>query len=248
MMSNTFPVIEKACWGFIPARGGSKSIPLKNMHLLYNRPLIDYAILAARKSENISRLICSTDSGAIQAHCKKMEVEVSIRPRELAEDMTPVLEVLLHYLKEQGARESLPEYIALIQPTSPFLLPAHIDQCIKALYANPHANSVQTVTVCSHNNHAFNQRIVDNGVVYFRFPEERKKAYNKQHKQKHWIFGNLIITKTQALLENKGIFAEPSLAIEIENPYSFDADTLEDFEFAELMIEKKIVNLSHTGV
>ncbi|GKT37469.1 acylneuraminate cytidylyltransferase family protein, partial [Aduncisulcus paluster] len=85
-------------------------------------------------------------------------------------------------------------WLALLQPTSPFLLPAQIDACSEALRDNPEANSAQTVAEIPHNYHAFNQRVIKDGAVDFNFTEERKFCYNKQSKPHFYSFGNLVIT------------------------------------------------------
>ena len=132
----------------------------------------------------------------------------------------------------------IPFAVALLQPTSPFLISEHIDECIELLRNSQNANSVQTITKFPHNYHAYNQRVVQEGMVKFKFPEERAKCYNKQTKPKFFIFGNLVVTKTIALLEKKEIFAEPSLALEIPFSHALDVDGPEDLELAEWYINK----------
>ena len=86
--------------GIIPARGGSKRVPNKNIRLLNGKPLINYTIKAAKKSTKLDRIIVSTDSLEIADICKKSGAEVPfIRPKELAQDTTADKPVLIHAIK-----------------------------------------------------------------------------------------------------------------------------------------------------
>ena len=113
--------------GIIPARGGSKGIPGKNMRLLGGKPLLAYSIEAARASGVIDRLILSTDSEEIAALGREFGAEIPfMRPAELAADDTPMQAVLEHALAgldEQGWRA---EIVVLLQPTAPLRRPEHI--------------------------------------------------------------------------------------------------------------------------
>jgi CMP-N,N'-diacetyllegionaminic acid synthase len=235
-----------ACWGLIPARGGSKTIPLKNVAPFGGRPLIDYGVAAAKAARSVSRIVCSTDSTEIAARCRALGVEVSQRLASLSADDTPVQAVIAHFAEQAVAREgAIAEFVALLQPTSPFLLPEHIDACVAALVARPDAGSSQTVVECPHNHHAVNQRVIEDGYVAFRFPEERRAAYNKQRKKTHYLFGNLVVFRVDACLGQQSPFAQPSLPVIVDKVYGFDADGPADFRLGSLMIEKGLVSLPH---
>ncbi len=137
--------------------------------------------------------------------------------------------------------------LALIQPTSPFLRIEDVQQLIDAMVADPGARSGQTICACPHNHHAWNQRELDadGRRVAFRFAEERSAAYNKQKKPKLFVFGNLVVTRSRALLDGDDFFATPSLAVEIPRPYDFDLDTQEDRVLAEALLESGSVVLAH---
>lgn len=223
--------------GLVPARGGSKSIPLKNLAPLGGRPLISYVVRAGLGAPGLSAVYCSTDHAAIARAAEEGGASVLHRPASLAEDDTPVTEVILHVLETlASATGYMPGMVALLQPTSPFLLSEHIERCLAALRGRPDADSSQTITPVFHNAHAFNQRIVNDGLVEFRFPAERRAAYNKQRKPKHYIFGNLIVTRTRALLQRKDCFGDISVPVEVPRIYSLDIDTLEDLDYAEYLV------------
>lgn len=239
-------VIKGETWGLIPARGGSKSIPLKNLTAFAGRPLIDYVALAAQASGRATRLICSTDSPEIAQRCRALGVEAHDRPAELGRDETPVIDVIAHLLRDLADRDgAVAEFVALLQPTSPFLLPAHIDAAVDALMADPDAGSAQTVVPCPHNHHAVNQRIIADGEVRFRFPAERAQAYNKQRKAPHLLFGNLLVFRAAAALAQHAPFATPSLPVEIPFHYGFDLDGPDDVRLGEALLAAGLVALPH---
>src|SRR3989344_7970299 len=121
--------------GVITARGGSKSINKKNIKALLEKPLIVYTIEAAKKSGVFDRIIVSTDNDEIAEVCKEHGVEVPFtRPAELAGDTTPHLPVMQHavsWLREKEGYE--PDYVMILQPTSPLRQPFHLKEAIEIL-------------------------------------------------------------------------------------------------------------------
>lgn len=232
--------------GLVPARGGSKSILKKNIHRLGEHPLIDYVIYAAKASERLSGIYCSTDDSDIARIAKSAGASVIERPFELASDGSPVADTVRHFLFQYYKENAvMPQGVALLQPTSPFVLPDQIDASCKLLEQDPVAGSVQTFTEMPHNFHAFNQREIVDGYLRFRFEKARLKAYNKQTKPKLYVFGNLVITRSKKFLVDGHIFAKPSVGLEIPQMYSIDVDTLSDFEVAEWYLATGRLELSH---
>lgn len=232
--------MESYTLGIIPARGGSKSIKLKNIVQFLGRPLLEHVIEAAKLSMELDMVICSTDNEEIAKVAQKNGIEVIWRPAELAQDNTPVLEVIKDIISKA---KGTPDLLPLLQPTSPFVLPSHIDECIKRLKSDFSADSAQTISKLPHNYHAYNQRIVKEGYVKFRFPKERLKYYNKQTKPPHYVFGNLVVTRARTVIKKNDIFGTRSIAVEIEEPYSFDLDKKEDIALGEFLISSGKVKL-----
>jgi len=214
--------------GLIPARKGSKSIPFKNRALLCGKPLVQW-VIDAGKSSDLTYLICTTDDEFVMDLCEKQGVKVHVRPEHLSHGDRPIQEIVKAALPEGNAFDA----VALLQPTSPFVTPEIINQCIKEF--KPDINSVQTVSLPPHNHHAYNQRVMKHNFVFWRFIE-RYECYNKQLKPKFWIFGNLVITRTWAL--DSGMFAEPSIGIPVSRHEAVDIDGPEDLEYAEYLIER----------
>lgn len=229
-------------WALIPARGGSKSIPRKNLVQLNGVPLIDYGVAAAKASGCFTRIVCSTDDAGIAAHCEALSIEIDHRPAHLAGDEAKIDDVARDFLERALTR---PDVLFLVQPTSPFLLPSHVRGLVQAFADDPKAMSAHTVAGCPHNQHAWNQREWIDGRARFLFAAERAKARNKQEKPKLFVFGNLIAAKTAALLAGAGFYASPCAVREILHPYDFDLDVPGDIAIAEALISGGCVELPH---
>lgn len=136
----------------VPARGGSKGIPQKNIYPLCNKPLIYYTIKAVQKSKVITRAILSSDSEEILNIAAGYGLEAPfVRPAELAQDDTPALPVIQHavqWLEENDNYRA--DYIILLQPTSPLRTEKHIDEALSKLL-NSDADSVISVVEAPHN-------------------------------------------------------------------------------------------------
>lgn len=119
----------------IPARGGSKGIPFKNIHKLYGKPLISYSIKNALESKLVNRIIVSTDNKKIAKISKYYGAEVPFpRPKNLATDSTPTIDVIKHVLEELNHREKyVPDIVIILQPTSPLRTTVSLDKSIKLL-------------------------------------------------------------------------------------------------------------------
>lgn len=234
-------------WGLVPARGGSKSIPKKNLVSLGGRPLLDYGIRAAQASNLFERLVCSTDDDEIAGRAGLLGVEVDQRPLHLAGDDATSADVARDFLERSMLiRGEIPDVLVLIQPTSPFVLPNHFEGILKLFAEDLNVQSAHNATAVTHNNHAWNQRqIGGDGAVTFLFAKERKSASTKQQKPKLLIFGNAIAARGATLLRGDGFYAGPCRAIVIDSPYNFDLDGPEDVPVAEALLASGVVMLSH---
>ncbi len=233
---------KTTAWALVPARGGSKSIPGKNVVPLGGRPMLDYGVKAAQASGCFARIVCSTDDEAIAGRAQALGIEVDWRPAELATDEAAVADVAREFLSRHAVQ---PDILALIQPTSPFLRPADVQALVAAMDGRPDCNSGQTICPTPHNFHAWNQRLFEDGAVRFMFAEERRSAFNKQRKPKLFSFGNLVAARPRALLAGMDFFAEPSAGVAIEWPYNLDLDTPQDLRLAEALLASGLVTLGH---
>jgi len=133
----------------IPARGGSKSIPRKNIRTFAGHPLIAYSIAAGLAAETVRRVIVSTDDEEIAAIARRYGAETPfLRPVEISQDNTPDLPVFQHALSWLAEHETYqPEIVVQLRPTSPLRRVQHIDEAVYRLIEQPQADSIRTVCV-----------------------------------------------------------------------------------------------------
>jgi YrbI family 3-deoxy-D-manno-octulosonate 8-phosphate phosphatase len=134
----------------VPARGGSKGLPRKNVLLLDGHPLLAYSIAAAFDSTSVDRVVCTTDDDEIADVAAQYGAEVLRRPAALAADSTPDLPVFAHVLQWLRDEGSNPRCLVQLRPTAPLRTRGLVDQCVNALDADPSATSVRTVALAQH--------------------------------------------------------------------------------------------------
>ena len=160
----------------IPARGGSKGIPKKNMVLLAGKPLIQYTIDAAKGSKLITRIILTSDDNEIIEYCKKQGIEVPFkRPSDLAKDDTPMIDVIIHAIRYLEEKENYkPDIIILLQPTSPLRTSKHIDEALEKLI-NSDADSIVSVVEVPHQFNPYSVMKLEDGYLKHFLPYDERK-------------------------------------------------------------------------
>jgi len=191
--------------GIIPARGGSKGIPRKNIVDLGGKPLISYAIAAMQKSGIVDRVIVTTDDKEIADVAEKYGAEIPfLRPKELAQDDTPTIPVIVHALSWLAENEDYtPEYVLLIQPTEPFVTSEQIKNVFSLMIEKKADSGITTVSL-PRTHHPYHVRtIIDNGYLEFADEEQHYAHPNRQSDPKRFAFGNLYWFKRISILRNK---------------------------------------------
>lgn len=225
---------EKSFLGIIPARGGSKGLPGKNIRTLNGKPLIAYTIEEAKKSKYIDRIIISTEDSEIARIGKDYGAELPFeRPDYLAQDTSTTNEVILHalnYLKEK--ENYVPYYICLLQCTSPLRSASDIDGTIEKLIETGRDASV-SVSEAGVNPYWTN---VFNGDKLEYFLEEGKKILKRQDLPKIFqINGSVYVVKTSIFLKEKTLEPENITGFVMNTENSIDIDSIIDFKLAELI-------------
>ena len=134
--------------GIIPARGGSKTVPKKNIKLLDGKPLIYYSIKEAQKSKMITDLVVSSDSNEVLSISKKYNCNIIIRPKKISNDSTPMWPVAKHALENlEKTYDKIYDYILILQPTTPFRSYRDIDRSLKKLISEKSSSLVSVTRV-----------------------------------------------------------------------------------------------------
>lgn len=235
----------------IPARGGSKSIPRKNVIDFAGYPLIAYSIAAGRASERVSRVIVSTDNEEIAEVSRRYGAEVPfMRPAEHAEDATPDLPVFVHALEWLAEHEDYhPDIVVQLRPTSPTRRLWHINKSVKMLSDRPDADSVRTVIEPFQNPFKM-WTIGADGVMQPLLETEFREAYNMPRQalpQVYWQTGYVDAVWTKTILEKRSMTGDRILALKIDNEEWVDIDSPDDWERAEQLITTKKITLEKLG-
>lgn len=224
----------KKILAIIPARGGSKSVPRKNIKLLGGRPLIAWTINEAKKSAYIDRLIVSTDDEEIAGVARKYDCEVPfLRPAELAQDHTPGIDPVLHAL------EIIPgfDYVILLQPTSPLRKVVDIDGCIERCI-HERAKSCVSVTLAdkspywmySMNEKDVLEPLIDNKVTFTR-RQDTPNIYT--------LNGAVYVAESGWLQLTHSFLAEETIGYIMPKERSVDVDTPLDLLIAEALLKNE---------
>ena len=220
----------------IPARGGSKSIPKKNIKLLAGKPLIAYPIELAKSIKDIDKIVVSTDSEEIANIAREYGAEVPfIRPAELAQDDVPTLPVLQHCIKYLEEKEGYkPDLIILLCPTSPFLKKARVQEAIDLLKTKKY-NSIISVDEDRGRYWAYDEEKKRYVILY---PKKRvnRQYYKPLYKENAAIY----FSDYETIMTNSKIIDKERVGFVITEPGEIiDLDTPDDWKKAEEKMKNK---------
>lgn len=218
----------------IPARGGSKGVPRKNIRLLAGKPLIGWTIAAALAARGLDRVVVSTEDEEIARVAKEQGAEAPFpRPAELAADDTPTLPVLRHMVEELERREGYrPDAVMTLQPTSPLRQAADIDAAIAQFAADPRADSLVS---CIEVPHIFHPRsVMKRGPEGYMTPYlDDSQPTRRQDKEPVFARNGAAIYITRTSCLDRFIFGGRLLAYAMDEGRSLDIDTEADLARAE---------------
>lgn len=242
-------IMDSGVLAVIPARGGSKSIPKKNIRLLGGKPLIAYSIASGKSSPLIDRVIVSTDNEQIAGIAKDYGAEVPfLRPKELAQDNTSDLPVFQHALQWLYDNENYqPDIIVHLRPTNPFRTVSDIDEAIELLQNNPNAHSVRGVSIPLTSPYKM-YRLKKHGLIEPLFLKENPNAHNMPRQELPTVYrgnGNIDITRWNTMMKLISMTGIRILPFLIEEERCVDIDTQEDWDYAEWLCETNRRNLPY---
>ena len=231
------PLFDKTLF-LIPARGGSKGIPRKNIKVLDKKPLICHSIDIAKQFVDDTFICVSTDDLEIKKVCENYGLNVPfLRPAHLATDTAGADEMIMHALEFYQKQSINIEKIVLLQPTSPFRKATHIENAMN-LYNNQidMVISVKETEVnpyyllCNENKQGFLEKFVKDIDIVRRQDAPKVYQYN----------GAVYIINVKSFLKHKKLsIFEKVIKYEMDNISSIDLDTLLDWAYAEFLIEKQ---------
>jgi len=225
----------------IPARGGSKGIPRKNVRLIAGRPLIAYSIEHALKSRFIGRVVVSTDDEEIAAAARAAGAEVPfMRPAEFAQDLSPDLDVFRHALQWLRDRENyIPEMVVHLRPTGPVRRIELIDEAISRVVANPKADALRSVSVPSLT--PYKMWRVDHGLLQPLLTVPGVKEPYSMPRQMlpevYWQNGYVDIVRACTVLEKNSMTGDTILPFVVTD-HIYELDYEESIPEVEMVLQK----------
>ncbi|MBU3174991.1 acylneuraminate cytidylyltransferase family protein [Clostridium estertheticum] len=229
---------NKKFLAIIPARGGSKSIPNKNIMSICGKPLIAYTIDAGKKSKYIDEIIVSTDSDVIKVIAEQYGAKVPfLRPEELSNDTSKSIDVVIHAINFYKKNDVSYDYVILLQPTSPLRTFEHLDNAIEKLIES---NSTSLVSVCEADENPVLMRRIENEklkeVISFEGTNLRRQDLPTFYK----FNGALYINSNDMLMNKRKFVDENTVPYVMDKESSIDIDTMLDARLVELIIKESI--------
>ncbi|OIV43174.1 cytidylyltransferase domain-containing protein [Flavobacterium johnsoniae] len=226
--------------GLIPARGGSKGVPGKNIKLLNDKPLLAYTSEIALQSKKLTELIISTENHEIIETAKKLGIKAPfIRPMNLAEDTTPTIDTIIHALEWYQFNDIYFDAVCLLQVTCPFRTVDFLDKAIENFIEKDADSLVSVLKVPHIYNPHWTFEMNDKGNLKIATGETEIISRRQELPTTYHRDGNIYITKTKVLLENKSLYGESIAFIESDPEFYINIDTLEDWEKAEEIVRGK---------
>jgi CMP-N-acetylneuraminic acid synthetase len=231
-------VAKAFTFGVIPARGGSKGLPGKNLKKLGALSLIGHAIASAREARRLDRFIVSTDSEEIAAEARRHGAEVPfLRPPKLASDeagMVPVLQHAVEWLERDGGVASA-DFVVTLQPTSPFRVGGDIDATIAKILETG-AESAQTLVEASY--HPFFMKTMDGDRTTALFADGHKYVRRQDAPPVYQPSGAVYVTRRDVLMRDGHVLGKDNRGIVSGFEASVNIDTEWDFMLAELLLRE----------
>lgn len=214
----------------IPARGGSKGMPRKNIREIGGKPLLAWTIEEAKKSKYIERIILSSEDDEIINIAKEYGCDVPfVRPKELATDDATSVDSILHAINECKGYD----YVVLLQPTSPLRTVEDIDGCIE-LVLKEKTDFCVTVTVPE--NSPYWMYTLENGNLKALIQQDNFATRRQDLPKAYALNGAVYVANVKALCEQKTFLTETTKAYIMPHSRSFDIDTEIDFKICEYLL------------
>jgi len=223
---------EKTFLAIVPARGGSKRLPRKNVLDLNGKPLIGWSIEAGLNSSYVDSVVVTSDDSEILKIAKEFNATTIERPKSLATDTSSTFDAIEHTINNLKRYD----YIVLLQPTSPLRNSKHIDEAIELLISK---NADAIVSVCEmEHSPLWSNTLPENDSMQGFLRDEVLNKRSQDLETHYWLNGAIYICETEKLLEQKSFFLKESIyAYKMSRENSVDIDEKIDFKIAEILMD-----------
>jgi CMP-N,N'-diacetyllegionaminic acid synthase len=224
---------NKTFLAIIPARGGSKRLPRKNVLDLAGKPLIAWTIDAALNSSYIDNSVASSDDDEILAIADQCGIKTLKRPDHLASDTATSFDAVKHAIENSVKTD----YVVLLQPTSPLRTAKHIDEAIELLISK---NADAVISVCEMDHSPlWSNTLPENGSMEHFLRDEVKNKRSQDLEPYYRLNGALYVCKTDKLLSEKSFFLQHNIyAYLMDRKTSIDIDEITDMKMAEFFMKE----------
>jgi CMP-N,N'-diacetyllegionaminic acid synthase len=224
----------------IPARGGSRGIPRKNVRLLCGKPLIAYTIETALSSKLIDRVVVSTEDEEIAEISKEYSAEVIKRPEELARDDSPTIDVIMHVLNWFEEKNEYFDIVVLLEPTSPLRKENDLDNAVSLFIENIDKADSLTSLGEIHLENPHIMKTAEGGIVK-PFIETSRRFYQRQQLPKvYFPYGVVYISKVETLKKYRTFYQERTIPYFIERWQNYEIDDICDFICVEAILKDRL--------
>jgi CMP-N-acetylneuraminic acid synthetase len=223
--------------GLIPARGGSKGVPRKNVRALLGKPLLQYTADAALSSLRLARVVLSTDDAEIAEMGRACGLETPfLRPVDLAQDDTPTLPVVIHAISWLEARGDRFDAVCLLQPTNPLRRSGDIDACIDLLEATGADAVVSVLPVPAEHNPHWVYFEGKDGLLRLSTGEQAPLPRRQDLPPAFHRDGSVYVTRRDVVMQQDSLYGDSLVGYVMDPRRTVNIDSLEDWERAEALL------------
>lgn len=233
---------NKKILAIIPARGGSKGLPGKNIKKMCGKPLIAWTIERAQQCPYIDEVFVSTDSEEIAAVCRRYAIDIPfLRPAELARDTSTSADVVMHVLNFFEKNGTHFDYFLLLEPTSPLRKKDDLANAIELAVNNPEKDGVVSLGEVHMEHPMIVKKIADNKIIPY-IEDVQKITQRQQTDKAYFPYGVVYLVKTDSFMKNQVFYGENSLPYFIERWQNYEVDDIFDFICIEAILQERMVH------
>lgn len=230
---------NKKILAIIPARGGSKGLPDKNIKPLCGKPLIGWSIEQAKLSKYIDDIFVTTDSEKIANTAKEFGIDIPfLRPAELANDTSSSIDVVEHVLSHYERKNLFFNYIVLLEPTSPLRKKNDLDTAIQLAVENETADGIISLGEVHMEHPMIVKKVSENGKISPYIDHVKKISQRQQEDKAYFPYGVIYMIKTDIFKKERAFYTNNILPYYIERWQNYEVDDIYDFIAIEAILKK----------